>query len=138
MMQDGVRAEITAQFQKVFEPGAAQLVQAAPNPPLDEEARKPISAHEEAFLAWKSRVLAESSMASYRAAIRRFLEVVGDRPFHEYSKKDAKAFRDHLPTSGGARHGNAEKARATIVKDISHLHGLFEWAVQEGGYIEVH
>ena len=138
MMQDVVRAEIAAQFQKVFDPAAAagQAQAIAPKAPMRKGANKPISAHEEAFLAWKKDALSESSRGCHRISFRRFRAVMGDHPFHQYTRFDAEAFLDHLLSAGGGRNGRKNLARATIKKEIGNLRGLFQWAMRKRGYVD--
>lgn len=75
---------------------AQQIRQAVRDAQIDPRARQPLSKFVEGYLKEKSRTIAHKTVEELGSKIRIFIDAMGDREVHAYTRDDLLAFRDLL------------------------------------------
>ena len=109
-----------------------KVTSAAPAAPaLPQESTKPWPGIVDRFFADRPSI-GESAKTSHRQAFRELEVLIGPKPLAEVAKTDIKAFADFLRDRPINRAGRGTMSRASIVKMLSHIKGLFGWAAGAG------
>lgn len=120
-------SEVVARLEEAVP--VASAVSATPT--LPPESQQPWPSFVERFFDDRPSI-GERAAVSHRQALREFEQLVGPKPLAEVTKGDIKAFADHLRDRPINRAGRERMSRASIVKMLSHLKGLFSWAASAG------
>jgi integrase len=100
-------------------------------PSLPPESAQPWPDFIDRFFADRPSI-GERAQISHRQAFREFESLVGPKALVEVNKANVKAFADHLRDRPINRAGREHMSRASIIKMLSHLKGLFGWAMSAG------